>query len=396
MSLKVNYLGMEMKTPFLVGSGPWLGEGSRIKKMIKDLSKHWGGVVTKTYLREPRLWLSPHLWGTPEYRGVGMQNAGPNLTDPNPEEMKGLAESCKRAHDEGLVIIGSIMGRWLSEWAELTNEVQEAGVDAVELNLSCPARVGDMEEHGIGYHIGQKPELAAEATQMAKKAASVPVIPKLTPDVPSIVEIAGACKEGGADGLSAINTVPGIIGIDVETGVPFSRDIANRAYVSGLSGPMIRPIGLRIVSEICSSDANLPVMGIGGVDGWKSAAEYIMVGATAVQICTAFMWKGYKLGKRMCEGLRDFMERKGYESVNDFRGMSLEYMTTSLEKAKVRAVVDDEKCNGCGVCVPACGDSSYGAISLRDKIAIVDENRCVGCGLCKLVCPKDAVTYTQV
>lgn len=392
MSLNVSLLGMNLKTPFLVASGPWLSEGGRIKKMLRELKDYWGGVVTKTYMKEPHPGVSPHLWCPPEFRGVGMQNAGPKMTDPTSEELQKLKESCKQVHGEGLVIIGSIMGRGPSEWEELTDKIQEAGVDAIEMNLSCPARQGDFVKHRTGSFLSQNPDLAAEATQATKKAASVPLIAKLSPNVTDIVEIARACKEAGADGLSAINTVSGIIGIDVETAIPLSSDIANRAYISGLSGPMIRPIGLRAVSDLCRN-MDLPVIGIGGVDGWKSAVEYIMVGATAVQVCTAFMWQGYKLGKRMCRGLREFLERKGYTSTDEFRGKSLQHLTTAVEKTSVGALVDQDKCNGCTDCEIACHDSSYGAIRVEDKVAVVNQALCVGCGLCKVVCKRNAVTY---
>lgn len=395
MTLKTTYLGLDLKTPFIVASGPWRGEGARIIDMVEDLSKqNWGGIVTKTYLKDSRLFMRPYLWSTKEYKGVGMQNSGSNLTEPTRKEMKGLKETCKKVHDEGLVIIGSIMGRSPNEWQELVEEVQAAGVDAVELNLSCPAKTSTIEQ-GIGYYLSQKPELAAETIQTVKKAAKVPVIAKLTPNVSNIAEIAIACKKAGADGISAINTVQGIIGIDVETGVPYSSDTKNRAYISGLSGPMIRPIGLRLVSEICSA-TDLPVMGIGGIENWKSAAEYIMVGASVVQVCTAFMWKGFKLGRRMYNGLSGFMERKGYESIEDFRGLSLQYITTSTHKMKVRAVVDREKCNGCRICLIACNESQYGAITAANEYVIINENRCQGCGLCNVVCPKDAISFVDV
>ncbi len=395
MSLKVDFLGMELKTPFLVGSGPWLGEGSRIVQMIPKLAENWGGVVTKTYIKDFNIRWNPHLWSTRKYRGIGMQNAGPKLTDPTSEELEGLRKSCSMAHDEGLIVIGSIMGRWVSEWGELVTMMQESGVDAIELNLSCPARIDAFKDHKTGYIIGQNADLAAEAVHAAKQAASVPVIPKLTSNVTSVVEIAGACQQAGADALSAINTVPGIIGIDVETGIPLSSDVNDRAWVSGVSGPMIKPIGLRIVSEL-SREIDLPILGIGGIDGWESAAEYIMVGASAVQVCTAFMWKGYPLGEAMCKGLQGYLAHKGYEKVSDFQGSSLKYFSDSLESCSALAVIDEDRCNGCGECETACTDSSYGAISIEAERAVVDERSCVGCGLCRTICRREAIRYVAV
>jgi len=286
------------------------------------------------------------------------------------------------------------MGQFPSEWQELVGKVEEASVDAVELNLSCPAKVDKIEEAGVGYRIGQIPDEAAEITKIVKQVATVPVIPKLTPNVTSIVEIAKACKEAGADGISAINTVQGLIGIDVETGIPYSSDHNGRAFISGLSGPMIRPIGLFNVSEICNN-VDIPTIGIGGIEDWKSAVEYVMVGATAVQICTGLMWKGYKLGVKMYDGMAEFMDRKGYDSIDDFRGIALQHITTSSEKVEVVAVVDKDKCNGCGLCVTPCNETQFDAMSLVDKTVVINADRCGGCGLCKVICPQEAIFYAR-
>jgi dihydropyrimidine dehydrogenase (NAD+) subunit PreA len=395
MTLQIEFLGMKLKTPFLVGSGPWLSQGSEVKNIVTGLAPYWGGIVTKSYIhpsgRHP--YLRPNLWTTNEFRGVAMQNCGPPCTRLTEKELIGLKESCKAAHDEGLVVIGSIMGKSDNDWREMPRQMEEANVDAIELNLSCPA---DIDSHrGKGRHIGQVPEQAARIMKLVKESTSLPVLAKLNAIVSDIAEIASACEGAGADGISAINTIPGIIGIDVETGIPYSSDHEDRAYASGVSGSIIRPVGLRCVSDIYKK-VDIPIFGIGGIDGWKSAVEYMMVGAPAVQVCTAFMLKGFKLGKRMCKGLSEFMERKGYSSVNDFCGISHKYITTEYQEISVRAVVDEEKCNLCGQCIPACCETQHIALSLEDKKkVIVDEERCQGCGLCAVVCKQQAISFAS-
>ena len=394
MSLQVEFIGMKLRTPFLVGSGPWLSKGSKLKEIVKGLAPYWGGIVTKSYLSGKQPYIRPNLYTSKEFRGVALQNIGPPCTTVDAQEMKGLRESCRVAHDEGIVVIGSIIGQTDADWTGIARMLEDAGVDAIELNLSCPADIDVL--HGMGLNVGQIPEETKRITNLVKDATALPVIPKLNAIVSNIAEIALACQQGGANGISAINTIPGIIGIDVESGKPYSSDHEGRAYASGISGPLIRPVGLRCVSDIYKK-ADIPIFGIGGIDDWKSAVEYIMVGASAVQVCTAFMWKGFKLGKRMCKGLSEFMERKGYSSVNDFCGISHKFITTAFEEINVRAVVDEEKCNGCGLCIPACCETQHIAISLKDKDkkVSVDEERCQGCGLCATVCKQEAIAFTS-
>ncbi len=392
MSLQIEFLGMNLKTPFLVGSGPWLSQGSEVQNIVKGLSPYWGGIVTKSYIHPSgkHPYITPHLWTTKEFRGRAMQNSGPPCTQLTEEELIGIEKSCKAAHDEGLVLIASIMGKTEDEWKLMSRQLENAGCDAIELNLSCPSTLDSHK--GKGRNIGQIPEQVSDIIRTVKSATTLPVIPKLTPIVNDIGEIAVACQSAGADGITAINTVTGIIGIDIETGIPYSSDKEGRAYVSGISGGAIRPIGLRCVSDIFKR-TDLPIFGVGGIQDWKNVVEYIMVGAPAVQVCTGFMLKGFNIGKRMANGLTKFMERKGYESVHDFCGIAHEHLTTTYEELAVHAVVDEEKCNGCAQCVPACCESQHIAISLENKKANINTERCRGCGLCAVVCKQEAISF---
>lgn len=390
------FIGLQPKTPFLVASGQITSEGSRIKNWVKTLDdNHWGGIVTKTYSKNPpQQFMRPYLWSTSNYKGIAMQNAGPDLTQIKKKELYDLKESCSYAHDLRLVVIVNILGSSLEEWRELTQIVSEVGADAIELNISCPLKIASREESG-GSLIGQVPEAAAEVTAAVKAVSKVPIIVKLTPNVSNIVSIANAVKESGADAVSAINTVQGIIGVNIETGVPVPSDIEGRSYISGLSGPLVRPIGLRCVCEI-AKNIEIPICGIGGIENWTNVVEYLMLGCSIVQVCTAVMWHGFGIGSKMYEGLIKFMNKKNYSSIDDFQGMALKHITLEVEKMTVKAQVNAEKCNGCGLCLSPCNEAQFGAIRIENKLAIINQDICGGCGLCEVVCRRNAIYFERI
>lgn len=390
------FIGLQSKTPFWVASGQITSEGSRIKNWVKTLDdNHWGGIVTKTYSKNPpQQFMRPYLWSTTNYKGIAMQNAGPDLTQLKKKEIDGLRESCSYAHELGLIVIVNILGSSLEEWRELTGIVSDVGADAIELNISCPLKIASREESGKSL-IGQVPKAAAEVTTTVKAVSKVPIIVKLTPNVSNIVSIADAVKEAGADAVSAINTVQGIIGVNIETGIPVPSDVDGRSYISGLSGPLIRPIGLRCVCEI-AKNTKIPICGIGGIENWTNVVEYLMLGCSVVQVCTAIMWHGFGIGAKIYEGLMNFMHKKNYSSIDDFKGIALKHITLEVEKMKVKAQVNAENCNGCGLCLPPCNEAQFGAIKIKNKLAIIDQDICGGCGLCDVVCRRNAIYFERI
>jgi len=166
----------------------------------------------------------------------------------------------------------------------------------------------------------------------------------------------------------------------------------------GFCGPAVKPLGLRFVSQIAKAHPDIPISGIGGIEDWSSAIEYLMVGASTLQVCTAVMWHGFSIIKDMNSGIADFMERKGYESLDSMVGKALPKITswTALTKLPpVVAKIDPEKCTGCKECVIACADGGFVAIQMRDKVALVNNDKCDGCGLCAVVCDFDAVEFAH-
>ncbi len=175
-------------------------------------------------------------------------------------------------------------------WHDIVKRAEDAGADGLELNFGCPH---GMSERGMGSAVGQVPEYACMITEWVKEVARTPVLVKLTPNITDIRAVARAAKRGGADGLSAINTINSITGIDLDTLTP-RPDVGGYSAHGGYCGPAVKPIALHLVQQIASDpEVGLPISGIGGIAGWREAAEFILLGCGTVQVCTAAMHYGY-------------------------------------------------------------------------------------------------------
>jgi dihydroorotate dehydrogenase subfamily 1 len=309
------------------------------------------------------------------------------------ELLKTYQEDFRLSREAGLVPIPSLVGYSIEEWKDMAKSFEDIGAGALELNLGCPSEEKTIKGSMGGYTILQDEKKTYDVVRAVSESCSIPVMVKLTYHIKDVPAIAKICKEAGAKAVSAINTIRGIVGIDVNTGNLLSSDASGNGYITGMSGPIIRPFGLRTVIEI-GQTTDIPVCAIGGIDGWKSAVEYIMVGAGLTQTCTAVMWHGFKLGKRMADGLVRFMKEKNYSTIEDFRGISIKRVVIEpVDHPWVKAAIDYEKCNFCQKCYVACRDAAFGAIELQDSKVIIHQNLCDGCGLCKVVCKKEAIDY---
>jgi dihydropyrimidine dehydrogenase (NAD+) subunit PreA len=217
-----------------------------------------------------------------------------------------------------------------------------------------------------------------------------------------LAQITRDAVEAGADAISCSNTLRGLIGVDVETGIPLSCelnvDCTLRGMIGGISGPGIKPMVLRAVAEI-RQITDLPISAVGGITDWQSAVEYMLLGASTVQVGTAVMLYGYRLIKQLTRGLEEYMERHGYKRVSDFVGKTIEkYFVPEyigpVEKQPRKMIVDEEKCTGCGLCLIACEASSCGsgALTINDRVAKIDHNLCKTCNTCRVVCPEGAIS----
>jgi dihydropyrimidine dehydrogenase (NAD+) subunit PreA len=385
VDLSVDFVGMRFPNPFMLASAP----PTRTAEMIKRaFAAGWGGAVTKSIALEPAKDLQPRLHPLRHRkRNIGMDNIE-LTTQLTVGDWQQEIDSVKAAYPDR-PLWASIMDAPVEKnWRRLVEAVQEAGIDALELNVSCPH---GMPSKGMGAFIGQNAELTGNVVSWVKKVAKVPVVVKLTPNVTDIAFIAQAAKAGGADALCAVNTVSGLVGVDLDTLTPLPSVNGVSTY-SGYSGPGIKPIALRCVAQVAKA-TGLPVSGLGGMNTWQDAVEFMAVGASTVQVGTAVMWNGYGIVEEMLQGLNSYLDDKDFADLRPVIGAALpkivEFPKMPLTP-RARGSVDDT-CNGCLLCVTACADGGFQAITGVKGEKVTISERCDGCGLCAMVCPLGSI-----
>lgn len=394
IDISANLAGIKSPNPFWLASAPPTNSGYQI---MKAFEAGWGGAVWKT-LGVPVVNVSSR-YGALNYRDTRMMgfNNIELITDrPLVDNLREMEEVKKYFPDHA--VIASLMVDTREEWHQIVKDVQNAGADGIELNFGCPH---GMCERGMGSAVGQNPNTLATITAWVMEVAKVPVIVKLTPNITDVTEPARAARTGGGNAISLINTIQSIVNIDLDTFCP-TPNVGNQSTNGGYCGPAVKPIALNMVKS-CALDPNirLPISGIGGVESWKDAVEFMLLGASNVQVCTAVMHYGFGIVREMESGLRQFMADKGFNKLDDFIGLSLgkmkEWKDLNLEY-KVKADISTDKCIGCQLCYIACEDGAHQAIKLEKGTrvpSIIDDN-CVGCNLCSLVCPvDDCITMVQ-
>jgi dihydropyrimidine dehydrogenase (NAD+) subunit PreA len=397
--LSIEFAGIPFKNPFMLSSAPPTLDAKRV---IRAAKLGWGGAVLKTVTDEPTVDPRTRL-GVLREQGnlIGMNNIELLSRHSLKKWINSWIPEIKARTPKDFVVIASIMSSPEPEgWTALAETVTQTGVNALELNVSCPH--GSPEKH-MGAFIGQNAELVERVTRAARKGTDLPIFVKLTPNVTDIVPIAKAAVKGGADALSAINTVESLIGIDIETATPYpfayNSELSNpQSTYGGYCGPAIRPLGLRFVSQIAKVIPTIPISGIGGIGNWQNAVEYLMVGASTLQVCTAVMWYGFRIIRDFNQHLSKFMKKKGYATLSAMIGKALPKITTWTDLPKlppVIAYINPEKCILCKECRIACADAGYQAIRMDGQRLIVDPEKCDGCGLCAVVCGEDAVEFVK-
>lgn len=298
--LCVRLAGLQLDNPTMLASGILGYTADTMKEIEKNGA---GAIVSKSIGAKPRRgYTNP----TVVQVNGGLINAM-GLPNPGIKEFEDEIRHAK--HVLSVPFIVSVYGYSAEEYAEVARKAADAGADAVELNVSCP----HVKE--TGSEIGQNPQALAEVVRKVKAAVKVPVFAKLSPNVTSIVDIAEAAVKAGADALTATNTVKATV-IDVETKMPI---LSNR--VGGLSGAAVKPIGLRCVYDLYE-EVKVPIVGCGGVTNWRDAVEYLLAGATAVQVGTAIATEGPTVFRTLSHGISSYLKRKGYERVEDIVGLS--------------------------------------------------------------------------
>jgi dihydropyrimidine dehydrogenase (NAD+) subunit PreA len=393
-NLQVEFAGLRFKSPFLLASASPTLTGHMIAKAFEH---GWAGAVTKT-LKPPSLrrnWLSREpqpMLGSLKYGGrvIGMQNIATSGGHMEMADWQAQLPAVKADYPDH-VIIGSIAATMdKGDWQWLAEGMMNAGVDAIEVDASCSHSSAQLVK---GRLVGEVPELAAQVTQWVREVCSKPLIVKLGAFVPSFPEMLKALAQADANAVSGINTLPCLVGVNLDTMEPMPTVQGHAAY-GGLSGPAIKPVGLRAVSLMAKTGV-LPVSGIGGIASWQDAAEYMLLGASTVQVCTAVMWGGYGTIDKMVAGLSKYVEEKGFASVSEIVGRANALVEGSIAnltaRSGLRAHIIAEACKDCGKCIYACRDGGFQAISQNGATPAVDTEKCDGCGLCYVVCPFGAI-----
>jgi dihydropyrimidine dehydrogenase (NAD+) subunit PreA len=358
---------------------------------MRAFDSGWGGAVWKT-LGVPIQNVSSRFGGL-HYKGtraIGFNNIELITDRPLETNFREIAE-VKKKYPKHAVIV-SLMVETREEWKDIIARSIDAGADGLELNFGCPH---GMCERGMGSAVGQEPKINERITGWAKEFSTIPVLVKLTPNVSDIIPHGRAAKKGGADGVSLINTIKSIIGVDIDRMVPEPR-VGGLSTNGGYCGAAVKPIAMHMVGALARDEEfRLPISGIGGVCNWRDAVEFILLGSSTVQVCTEVMLRGYRIVEDMNEGLETYMAEHGFKTIAEMVGKAVpqfsEWGDLDLNYDIV-AKIDADKCIGCHLCQVACHDGAHQCIHpdpKGTKVPIVDESECVGCNLCQIVCPVD-------
>ncbi|MEJ1157133.1 NAD-dependent dihydropyrimidine dehydrogenase subunit PreA [Prosthecomicrobium sp. N25] len=392
--LSVRFCGVKAPNPFWLASAPPTDKAINV---VRAFRAGWGGVVWKTLGEDgpPIVNVSGPRYGAihaQDRRVIGFNNIELITDRPLEVNLREIKEVKRDWPDRALFV--SLMVPCTEEsWKAILKRVEETGADGVELNFGCPH---GMSERGMGSAVGQVPDYVEMVTRWCKQHTRMPVIVKLTPNIADIRKPAEAARRGGADAVSLINTINSVMGVDLDSLTPWPAT-GGLATHGGYCGPAVKPIAMSMVSEIARhpETRGLPISAIGGIETWRDAAEFMTLGAGTVQVCTAAMTYGFKIVEEMITGLSDWMDEKGYSSVDQFVGAAVPKLTDwqhlNLDYA-VKAQIDQDLCIKCGRCHIACEDTSHQAI-LKERDGVrhfeVIEEECVGCNLCVVVCPVD-------
>ena len=364
MTLALDFMGLKLKNPIIVAAGPWSRNGDMIKKALQAGAS---AVVTETIVNEVNIDVRPRV----AYRNSGVQNIR-LYSDILLEEWEREIDIAKS--NDGIVI-ASICAQTSSEISYIAGKMEKIGTDAIELGLASPM--------GEGLEVmAASAEKIYEMTRKVVSSVDIPVMVKLSQNVTNMSKVAAAVEKAGGSAISAIDTVRCILGVDIKKRKPYLPTYG------GYSGAPIRPLGLASVATI-SQSTRLPVCGIGGIDSYEHVLEYLMLGASAVQLGTALMINGFGHIDKVRRDLETWMEQNGIQNLEEIRGSALgeiksfDEIQVEPKISHVKGVCSDPNCRKCvEACIYEALEKSFGAVSVRT-------DQCRGCGLCCDICPDE-------
>ena len=389
-SLAIDFCGIPCENPFFLASSAVC---TNYEMVARAFEAGWAGVFYKTICLQEIKEVSPRFDAVHSngmhgdfYGFRNMEQLSENPVDLDFDILRRLKQDYPTK-----VVIASIMGQTEEQWGELALRAEQAGCDAVELNFSCP----QMRLSGMGSDVGQNSELVAVYTDIVRKTVKIPVIPKMTPNITHIYHPAMAAFFAGADAVSAINTIKSVTMAD-------NAEVSGHRTVSGYSGRAVKPIALRFILEMAQNKVlkGLQLSGIGGIETWRDALEFIQLGCRNVQVCTAVMQYGYRIIDDLILGLQRYMAKHGITQLSDLVGSQLSSFTKPSDLDRTTIIypkIDRERCVGCGRCELSCRDGGHQAITFDPvtRQPHIVGTKCVGCHLCRLVCPAGAITQSK-
>src|ERR1700675_4510582 len=413
--LSITFAGIKSPNPFWLASAPPANSGTQVHRAFEA---GWGGAVWKT-IGPPVLNVS-NRYGALHYGGQRMfaiNNVELISDRPLEVNLREIAE-VKRAWPDRAVIVSAMVESKPEAWREIVRRIEDTGADGIELNYGCPH---GMSERGMGSAVGQVPEYCEQITRWVTEVARIPVIVKLTPNITNIVSPAHAAVAAKANAISLINTINSIIGVDLDT-LDITPSIAGRGGHGGYAGPAVKPIALNMLAALGRDSvvhgSGLPISGMGGISTWRDAAEFLLLGASSLQVCTAVMHYGFRIIEDLCDGLSNWMDAKEFKRISDVVGQSVHRVSDFKNfdlSFKAVARIDQQKCIRCNLCYVACNDTAHQCIDLvakdgsivppgnydvssngkeeaihtRPSVQVREED-CVACRLCFNVCPVDS------
>jgi dihydropyrimidine dehydrogenase (NAD+) subunit PreA len=412
VDLSINFAGIRSPNPFWLASAPPSNSGLQVHRAFEA---GWGGAVWKT-IGAPVLNVSNRYgaWHFGGQKMLAINNVELISDRPLEVNLREIRE-VKRAWPDRAVIVSAMVESKPETWHDIIRRIQDTGADGIELNYGCPH---GMSERGMGSAVGQVPEYCEQITRWVMEVAKIPVIVKLTPNISDIVMPARAAVAAGASAISLINTLNSIIGVDLDT-LEITPNIGGKGGHGGYAGPAVKPIALNMLAAVgrdpVVGGSKMPISGMGGISDWRDAAQFLLLGASSLQVCTAVMHYGFRIVEDLCDGLSNWMDEKGFARIPDVVGQSLHRVSDfSNFDLSFRAIarIDQKKCIRCNLCYVACNDTAHQCIDLiaKDGTVVrpysydvrasgkedairtrpsvqVREEDCVGCRLCYNVCP---------